>query len=246
MNQVKTLLILTVIFFSQTSLGQYQNAWFRGTLSKPFGQKIKADAEVQHRRQSGYGNRAILDENLMYTFRTWVHYQINHDIRFSVSPFSYFNHYRIIQNAGDKYAKPTQEIRYSAALDLQHKLSRRFDLTNRAAAEFRTFSGVQRDISRLRAKLGVRYEVNKKFKIALFEEYFLNTSGLHRFDHERRGVNIEYMVQQQLKIDLGYIRIKRLPVASPAMLSENNVFLHFTYSLPNTHRHAISTVKQEL
>ncbi len=246
MNLLKALLILvlTVLFSGKDTYGQYQNIWFRGTLSKPLNSKIKTDVELQHRRQSGYGNRDVLDQNLMYTFRSWVHYRLNHDVRFSVSPFAYFYHYKIIQKQADEHAKPTREIRFSAAVDLQHKLFNKVFLLDRTAVEYRTFSESQKKVTRLRAKIGIRYDLNEKFKIALFDEHFLNTGGVtahHHFDHERQGINVECIPSAQLKVDVGYVHIKRLPLSGNSMLSENNLFLHLTYNLPVISKHSNSS-----
>ena len=99
MNWFKKLLITAIwISIAQTlQAQQHYNAWFRSTLSVPVGNKFKIDNEFQHRRQNGFENKNMFDKNLMFTLRSWVHYQHKEDIKFSFSPFAYFSHYKIIQ-----------------------------------------------------------------------------------------------------------------------------------------------------
>ncbi|WP_240186956.1 DUF2490 domain-containing protein [Pedobacter nanyangensis] len=121
------------VFIAQTLQAQkHYNAWFRSTLSVPVGEKFKVDNEFQHRRQSGFQNGNMLDNDLMFTFRNWVHYQHNPNLKFSVSPFAYFSHYRIIQDKPDKEAAPNSEVRFSVAEELQHKIYKRIYLVNRS------------------------------------------------------------------------------------------------------------------
>lgn len=51
----------------------------------------------------------------------------------SVSPFAYFKHYKMIQNQADETANATDEIRFSAAVELQHKLLGKFYILDRSA-----------------------------------------------------------------------------------------------------------------
>lgn len=222
------------MFIAQTVQAQHRyNAWFRSTLSIPVGDKIIADNEFQHRRQSGFDNENLFDENLMFSYRNWVHYQHSENIRFSVSPFAYFKHYRIIQNHSDETAKPNSEVRFSMAMELQHQLLERIYLVNRTAVEYRVFNNRQ-DITRLRNRLGVYFGVIERMTAGIFEEPLVNITGVphkHIFDHNRIGVNLEYKVVPNLKMDLGYMYISRLPLANTTMLYENNFYLNFTYRL---------------
>jgi hypothetical protein len=57
------------------------------------------------------------------------------------------------------------------------------------------------------------------------------TGNAHFFDHNRVGFNLEYKVSPDLKIDIGYIYINRLPLSEMETLNENNFLLQFTYKL---------------
>ena len=135
MNWFKKLLITAIwISIAQTlQAQQHYNAWFRSTLSVPVGNKFKIDNEFQHRRQNGFENKNMFDKNLMFTLRSWVHYQHKEDIKFSFSPFAYFSHYKIIQKKNDEVASPNNEIRFSAAIELHHVIVKRFYIVDRTA-----------------------------------------------------------------------------------------------------------------
>ncbi|MDE1191836.1 MAG: DUF2490 domain-containing protein [Arachidicoccus sp.] len=236
MNWLKKLLTTAIwISIVQTSQAQqHYNAWFRSTLSIPVGKKFKIDNEFQHRRQNGFDNANLFDRNLMFTYRSWVHYQHNEDVKVSVSPFAYFSHYRIIQNKTDEIAQPNNEIRFSAAVELQHIIVKKFYVVDRTAIEYRMFDNNQSDITRLRNRFGFRYDFIDKIKLSVFDELLFNLSGTtqhHFFDHDRIGLNLEYTVLPYLKFDIGYIHIARLPLTGTTKLHENNIFLNLTYQL---------------
>lgn len=221
----------------QTSTAQqHYNAWFRGTLTVPLKEQIKTDIEFQHRRQNGYQNSDMLYNNLMLSFRNWIYYQHSPDLKLSLAPFAYFRHYRVIQNQTDDTVRPSIEVRFSAAAELQHRLWKRFYIAGRTAVEYRIFDNQQSNITRLRNRLGFSYNLAVKLKLAIFDELFFNLSGTskcHFFDHNRIGVNVEYKVLSKLKFDIGYIQTSRLPLTSATELYENNFFLNFSYHLKN-------------
>src|SRR5690606_40999827 len=111
MDWFKKLLIIAIwISIAQTlQAQQHYNVWFRSTLSVPVGKKFKIDTEFQHRRQNGFNNTNLFDKNLMFTFRNWVHYQHNEDVKLSLSPFAYFSNYKIIQKQSDEVVSPNRD-----------------------------------------------------------------------------------------------------------------------------------------
>jgi hypothetical protein len=225
---------------AQTLTAQHHhNAWFRSTLSIPVEDKIRTDVEFQHRRQNGFENRNMLDNNLMFTFRDWVHYQHTPNLKFSVSPFAYFSHYRIIQDKADKAAAPNNEVRFSIAQEFQHRTFGRIFLVSRNALEYRIIKNVPNNITRFRTRFGGRYEVSEHLKLTIFDEFFINvagTSSAQFTDHNRTGMNIEYSVLPNLKFDVGYIYLIRFSIPSASgnvRIYENNLFLNLTYQLKN-------------
>lgn len=211
---------------------QHYNFWFRGTLATPLGKKIRIDSEFQHRRQSGFDNNYMLDKSLMFTFRSWLHYEYSKNTKFSLSPFARFAHYKIIQKQTDESVQPATEIRISASADFQQLIFEKFYLTSRNAIEYRILSNPDIDVVRVRNRFGGKYELNDRFKLFFFDELLLNINGApvsHFFDHNRLGLGLEYHFLPKVKIELGYIGVTRLPLTSTKEVYESNLILNLTY-----------------
>lgn len=208
----------------------HYNTWFRGTISVPAGKKIVLDAEWQHRRQSGFANSNMLSRNLMCSFRNWIHYKHNKRITFSLSPFASFYNYRIIQKRSDEATVPVREIRLSGAVAFQNQLTSDLSFITRAAIEYRIPEN-DPNIIRVRERLGLRYAFSSRGNLTLFDELLVNMTGTatsHFFDHNRIGADIEYEPWPDIKIDLGYMYITRLPLANTNILQEHNIFLNLS------------------
>ena len=226
-------LIAMMVFIAHSLFGQqHHNIWLRSTLSVPINNKLKFDGEFQHRRQEGFDNHNVLDKNLMFSFRNWIHFQYRKDIKFLVSPVAYFSHYKIIQTASDETAQPNSEIRFSLAMDVQKETFKKLFAVFRAAPEYRMLSNQTIDVIRWRNRFGLRYDLSKKLKIGIYDEHLFNVAGVtkaHFFDQNRIGLNVEFKVNSHLKFDFGYIHLTRLPLKSNAKLYENDLFFNFTY-----------------
>lgn len=229
-------LIVTISFFlaPKTVAQEHTNSWFRSTLSIPVGEKIKTDLELQHRRQNDFESDNLFNKNLMYTFRTWLYYKQNKDVVYAISPFAYFSNYKIIQKESDAAAKPTNEYRFSASVELQHELANKFFIVDRTTIEYRVFEGSVENVIRLRNRFAFRYDINSNYSVAIGDEIFINASGtntLHIFDQNRIFSNFSYKPNSAVKLDLGYIYISRLPQNNIDLIEENNIYLNFTYTL---------------
>ena len=170
----------------------------------------------------------------MYTFRMWVYYKQNIDVVYAISPFAYFSNYKIIQKESDAVAKPTNEYRFSASIELQHELANKFFIVDRTTLEYRVFEGKAENIVRLRNRLAFKYDFNYKFNISIGDEVFINTSGTdvqHIFDHNRLFANFSFKPKPAVKFDIGYIYISRLPKSNADLIKESNFYLNFTYTL---------------
>lgn len=229
------LLIALVTFFAPKSIAQeHTNSWLRTTLSIPVTEKIKTDIELQHRRQNDFESNNLFDKNLMYTFRTWIYYKQNKDVVYAISPFAYFSNYKIIQKGSDAVAKPTNEYRFSASVELQHELADKFFIVDRTALEYRVFEGSVENVIRLRNRLSFRYDFNATFNATIGDEIFINASGTdaqHIFDHDRLFANFSFKPKPTLKFDIGYIYISRLPKSNTDLIEESNLYLNFTYTI---------------
>lgn len=229
------ILVVIVTLFAPKILAQeHINSWFRTTLSIPITEKIKTDLELQHRRQNDFESNNLFDKNLMYTFRTWIYYKQNKDVVYAISPFAYFSNYKIIQKESDAVAKPTNEYRFTASMELQHKLATKFYVVDRTAMEYRVFEGSIENTSRLRNRLAFRYDFNAKYNVAIGDEILVNTTGTdaqHIFDHNRAFSNFSYKPNSAVKFDIGYIYILRLTKNTIELIDESNIYLNFIYTI---------------
>lgn len=196
-------------------------------------EKFKTEVELIHRRQNDFESNNLFDKNLVYATRTWIYYKQNKDVVYGLSPFAYFSNYKIIQKESDAVAKPTNEYRFTASLELQHQLAKNFYVVDRTAIEYRAFEGSIENTTRLRNRLAFRYDFNSKYNVAIGDEILVNTTGtdaLHIFDQNRIFTNFSYKLNSSVKLDLGYIYISRLPQINLDLIDDNNFYLNFTYT----------------
>ncbi|HTN45804.1 MAG TPA: DUF2490 domain-containing protein [Flavipsychrobacter sp.] len=236
MNGFKKMLVTAIgAGFAQTLPAQtHHNIWFRTTVSYQVSEKVKADVELQHRRQNGFENDNMLDKNLMCSFRSWLHYQYNKHTGFSVSPFAYFTNYPIIQNVPGEPAKPFHEIRFAAAMDNRNKIMGKWGLLERSALEYRIPDNSIPRTLRLRSRLGLQYAATSRLGLSVYDELFCNIAGVsasHFFDHNRIGLTFEYRISPGMKLEAGYIYISRLPLAEGILRREHNIMMNFTCQL---------------
>lgn len=225
-------IIIGISMAESSQAQQHYNSWFRSTISIPIGKKFSTDNEFQHRRQNGFNNTNLFDRKLMFTYRNWIHYHHNKKVTYSISPFALFSNYKIIQKETDEIEQPNREIRVSGAVQLQNRLLNKLYIVTRTGIEYRIFEKNFSDMTRLRNRLRFRYHISENMDLSVFEELFLNVSGTgknHCFDHNRMGLNLEYKGLSFIKIDIGYLRISRLPITNTTMLLENNFILNITY-----------------
>jgi hypothetical protein len=228
------LLVIVTLFAPKTLAQEHTNSWFRTTLRIPFTEKIKTDLELQHRRQNDFESNNLFDKNLMYTFRTWIYYKQNKDVVYAISPFAYFSNYKIIQKKSDAVAKPTNEYRFTASIELQHQLATKFYVVDRTAIEYRVFEGSIENTTRLRNRLAFKYDFNSKYNLAIGDEILVNTTGTdvqHMFDHNRAFSNFSYKPNSTVKFDIGYIYISRLTKSNIDLIDESNIYMNFTYTI---------------
>ncbi len=236
------IIVLIVITGLKAKAQEHSNSWFRTTLSIPLTTKFKVDLEGQLRRQNGFENENPFDKSLLYSFRTWCYYKQSEEVTFSISPFAYFSNYKIIQKQTDEAASPSNEYRFSAAIEVQHKVTANLLILNRTALEYRVFEGAVENVIRLRHRIGFRYDFNPKYNLGIGDEIFINAKGTdaqHLFDQNRLIANIAFKPTASVKFELGYMHISRLPKSNIDLLEEKNLYLNFTYTLIKKRNHSL-------
>lgn len=228
------LFALFLIALSFSVKGQmHTNFWVRGTIGIEFAKNLKLDNEFQHRRQNGFENHNPFEENLMFSYRTWLHYQQSPRLKFSVSPFSYYSNYPIILDE-EGINHPRKEVRFSGGIEVNQPLTKRLNFFQRVAAEYHLRLNQNQDRMRVRTRLGLSYEVLPELAFSLYDELLVNTYGIkpdHIFDHNRIGLTAAYKIMPSFTIETGYLFINRLLLSQPIMVYENNIFVNFVYNV---------------
>ena len=231
--QMRRILFLILFITSSASLSaQHYSVWLRGTLLQPINDRWSTAAELQYRFQNDVGTNNPFREHLLKSYRHWVYYKVNDNIRFELSPFAYYESYSIIQQVSDRDKAPAKEYRLTAAINLEQKLSGKLAIVNRTGLEDRMFTN-NADLLRLRNKFGLLYELNS-WTINAFNELLVNVSGVNKdyfFDHNRLGMSVSHSLPSHLKVELGYLHINRLLRNSGGRLQENDFVLNLTYKL---------------
>lgn len=235
-SALKVVLAFMLVFGLALSMGaqRHYNAWFRATASLSMRHNLRWDNEFQHRRQNGYGNENRIDRNLMFTYRTWLHYQWTDQVKFSLSPFSCFSHYRIIQRGEDAAAQPISEYRAALAVEWQKRLGGVLRLLGREGLEFRMFHAPRPDVFRLRNRWGLKWAFTESLQLMIFDELFLawgRDRARQIFDHNRLGAQLDFRLSQRIRLEAGWMHIARQVDSSEGLLREHNVFLNMTYLL---------------
>lgn len=246
MRELKLLCISWLMIYSIHDYAiakQNTNLWLRSTITASMSKKIKTDFEYQHRRQNGWDNHNPVDHTLMNSFRIWTHYQHNDKIRFSAVPFSYFSNFRAIRKLADEDADPRAEYRFGAAVEFQNTLAKKLNFSSRQLIEYRVFQKGQDNVTRLRNRLSLRYDFTKQLRLSVYDELFINLSGTqleHFFDHNRLGINLEYFIIPNFKVEAQYMYGTRLPLNNTEIFSEHNFLLYFTYIIPKKKKDSIN------
>lgn len=246
---LRFILLLLVSFIIQNAFAQHHvNMWFRATFSIAATKKLNVDAELQHRRQNGWGNQNPFSNNLTTSGRIWLYYKHNPNVQFGFSPFAIFNHQSIINKESDLRKPSVREYRFAVAVDLQQKITAKLFAIYRPGAEWRIFEANPKHVLRIRNRFGLRYDVNQKLSLQLFEEVFLNANALHTlnaFDHNRVVFYTIYKPIPSVKIEMGYMFASRPLRDKQYYLHESNFLLNLTYTLPKAkHRMIDKQAKQ--
>ena len=217
---------IILLFNSVASQAQHLNSWLRVTIIYHINKQWSVDAEGQDRRQNALHSMDPFRENLLYSFRTWIHYRPDKTWVFSLSPFAWYSAYRIIENEADYNSPPSQEYRISAAADFRQPLKAKLSLVSREALEYRMFT-LGNESLRFRNRVGLQYVFTASFYTHATYEILINTtahSKAYLFDHDRISLSTVYNAGRRCTIELGYMHINRWPLIAEKRITEDNLY----------------------
>jgi hypothetical protein len=225
------LLAVAAIMPLQANAQYHYCSWMRGTVQIPISNMINADAEVQGRMQNAPGNHNIFDERLLYSFRQWVHFNANEQLKLSISPFAYFKSYSFLMNPSDVSIPLTEEYRFTIAAEVQERLQNALIFNGRIGAEYRSFTD-GRNFFRPRFRTGLRYNMGSKYTFGANYELLLQTgTNIDKltFDNDRVWASASRSVFKNLKVELGLMHINRSLKRINSALQEGNLLVNITY-----------------
>ena len=201
----------------------------------PMSKQWSTDAELQARWQSGLGSKNMFDEQLLLSYRQWVHYKINNRFRLSFSPFAYFNAYPFITKPGDEALTSSIEYRLAIAAEYMVQVSDKLLLNSRVGAEYRMFEKIDNNW-RTRYRIGGKYGIGKKYNVTGNYELLFTThnrDALSHLDNERVWATVGRNLTTKLKAEIGLMHLRRKINNNQIFVREADILFNITYSLAN-------------
>lgn len=203
---------------SQSLIHYNHNAfWGRIVLSDKINKKVGWEVYLQERTQNDPAEKlSIFKYHQLTSYWLWIHYQVNKDLRVSVTPFCYFNTIALFPQPTEIGNRGVNEYRWAVQLEhTQH--FKHFQFANRYSVEYRL-----RDIEnenvfvpnyrvRYRAKLEMPLKGNKHpVSLIVFDEVLLEfgkavQSSPAVFNQNRLYAGFSYELIKNVKFNLGYV-----------------------------------------
>jgi hypothetical protein len=209
---------LSVVSHAQSLPRYHHNTfWGRVVLSDKIGEKIKWDLYLQDRTQNDAEDKLnIFKHHQLTSYWLWLHYQVNKELRVSVTPFCYFNTIALFPQPLELGNRGIKEFRWAAQLEHTQKL-KYFSFANRYSLEYRYRDLHEANVFvtnyRMRYRAKLERPLNKKGKpltAIVYDEVFLEFGKAVRdspatFNQNRLYAGLSYEVIKNIKLNLGYM-----------------------------------------
>ena len=173
-----TTLLSTTLTFGQTaqprSYFSRNSFWTETVLNGKIAGKFKWQMDYQYRRQSDASDASNASGNLFknacqHVYRPWIHYQLNDNIRLSLSPLGFWeSFYPASENGGVRKIQP--ELRICPQVTVSNKYGR-VSLDQRYRLEYRMLGNKVTDVANNEFGYGQGadyLEPGKKFRFRYF------------------------------------------------------------------------------
>lgn len=206
------LLVLVLIgspfYVSAQSLTRYHHNsfWGRITASDKISERIRWEIYLQHRTQNDPDEKSnIFKHYQVSSYWLWLHYQITPNLRFSVTPFCFFNTISLYPQPASVGNRGVKEFRWAVQLE-QTQQFRHFSFANRYSIEYR-----YRDLER-----GNDFSPNYRIR--------------YRARLDRPLIKGEHPLSATI-FDEVMLEFGKGVEGSPAIFNQNRVFGGFTYEI---------------
>jgi hypothetical protein len=177
--------------------------------------------DVVYRRKSGLNDNNMFSQPLRESYRPWVHYQFNPDVRFSLSPIGYMLTDEYLGKPSDMLRLPYHEWR--TTFQFFHHIysgsNKKWMHTFRYRYELRwqdvPGSSEYRYLSRFRYRYRVRYLINKAsfydnhlWYTSLSNELGINIGGnvvMNTFNQNRLYAGVGFRFANVVRLELRYV-----------------------------------------
>ena len=196
--------------------------WGRLVLADTVNKKLKWELYLQKRTQNIPGHKSIFGGPHFTSIWFWLNYQLNKEVRLSVSPFGYFNSNLFFTKDGDQDLPGVKEFRWVTRIEYEKKGW--LNYFNRYSVEYRL-----RDIKnnkvylpnwRMRYQLRFEKLLNNVFSktkpvsVSVGDEIFVQFGRAVRgnanvFDQNRITAGFSYELLKNIKTGLYYVNIRQ-------------------------------------
>ncbi|MEI9911208.1 MAG: DUF2490 domain-containing protein [Bacteroidota bacterium] len=130
-----SLFILFCITVNAQKTYRHNVFWGRLVLSDKISDKLKWEFYGQKRTQNIPGHKNIFGGPHFLSAWLWLNYQVNKEVKLSVSPFGYFDSHLFFTTAADAETPGVKEFRWVARLE--HEKKKWLNYSNRYSVEYR-------------------------------------------------------------------------------------------------------------
>ncbi len=222
----KTALCSFFIFFciSLSAQKTYRHSvfWGRLVLSDRITDKIKWEFYGQKRTQNIPGHKSLFGGPHFLSAWLWFNYQLNKEVKLSVSPFGYFDSHLFFTTPLDAENPGVKEFRWVARLE--HEKKKWLNYANRYSLEYRTRdlqnNGNYQPNWRIRYQLKLEKQVTgifshtKPVTFSLADEVFIQfgkavKGNANVFDQNRIVAGFSYEFLKNIKAGVSYLNIRQ-------------------------------------
>lgn len=155
----------STIHAQEKTVYPHQSFWSKAEATQIFDNKWGVGVDYIFRSNNTMNEGSIFDNWHRHSIRPWVHYQVDKNIRLSVSPIAYFGTQEYFGKPEDFDREPYHELRTTFQVLHHHKMmGEKFTHTFRHWFELRYRSPFEDDafsFTRYRMRYRLRYLINK-------------------------------------------------------------------------------------
>ncbi len=237
-----SLFILFCITVNAQKTYRHNVFWGRLVLSDKISDKLKWEFYGQKRTQNIPGHKNIFGGPHFLSAWLWLNYQVNKEVKLSVSPFGYFDSHLFFTTAADAETPGVKEFRWVARLE--HEKKKWLNYSNRYSVEYRMRdlqnNGNYQPNWRIRYQVKLEKQVTGIFpgtrpvSFSLSDEVFIQfgkavRGNVNVFDQNRIAAGFSYEFVKNVKAGVTYLNIQQQRVNGKDFDNANVLWVVLTF-----------------